>query len=189
MSFLFETHKKGSKKASLHSPCWLTVGKHAPSILLNHRTLEKFVISGDTNFFLHDKALCYQSLPAWACKSLPVYLTKWAECDIAGGQSASQPEPPNSCWGAPRSLTLNTQDQHQRKAHEMPGPQFNGMEMTTGAILILTPHASECTWMLNCHLLFSLALLCLVTRHCLRKCDGSCVSEWKTLFSCHTLPQ
>lgn len=65
--FLFEEHKKGCKNSSLHSPCWLTVGKHAPSILLNHRALGRFIIFGDTVFFLHDKALCYQSLPAWAC--------------------------------------------------------------------------------------------------------------------------
>lgn len=92
-------------------------------------------------------------------------------------------------WGAPSSLVLNSQDQHWRKAREMPGSQFNVMEMTTEAILTHIPHSSECTWMLNCHLLFSLALLCQRTGHCHGKCDGSCVSEWKTLFPCCTSPR
>lgn len=72
-------------------------GKRAPSTLLYHRTLERIVISGGTIIFLHDIALHYQSLLAWACKSLAIYLTNWAECDIACRESAAQPELPNSC--------------------------------------------------------------------------------------------
>lgn len=93
--FLFEEHKKSCKNSSLHSPCWLTVGIHAPSILLNHRALGRFIF-GDTIFFLQDKALCYQPLPAWACRSLTVYLTKGAEGDEAPNICSQDAHPEHS---------------------------------------------------------------------------------------------
>lgn len=184
MFFPFEELKKGCKNASLHSPCWLTAGKCSPSILLSHRTLERFVISGDTIFFLHDKALCSQSLPAWACKSLTVCLTKWAECDIAGEQSAAQHSHHQLLEELPAASPLTLRSSIQRRhtgyqAHNLIWWKWQE------ALLTHTLHSSECTWMLNYHLLFSLALLCQGTGHCLGKCDGSCGSEWKTLSLSH----
>lgn len=164
MSCLFEEHKKGCNDHSLYPPCWLTAPwggsvRPAPSAPQNfwkdHYLWRLFFFFF---FFWHDIELHNQSLLAWACESLTMYLTKWAVWYCLRGGVLPGQNYQTAAWGGPISLILNAQNQHRRKAQEMPGLQFNVMEMTTETILTHIPHYIDCTCMSNCHLLFSLAL-------------------------------
>lgn len=125
------------------------------------------------------------SLLAWAYKSLTIYLTNWAERDIAGGKSQNYP---TAAWGGPISLILSAQNQRWMKAHKMPGSQSNAMEMTE-AILTCIPHYIDCTWMFNCHLLFSLAESRQEQDTAMESVTGPAYLTGKILFSCHTAPR
>lgn len=77
--------------------------------------------------------------------------TKWAVWYCLQGGVLPGQNYQTAAWGGPISLILNAQNQHRRKAQEMPGLQFNVMEMTTEMILTHIPHYIDCTCMANYH--------------------------------------